>query len=186
MDAFFVISGFITGHMCISSILSEGLPVYQLPRRILLLVMKKFFRLWPAAAVTLVVAFSLTDIGLNPLAESLFRIFSFQVSEEKTPFAFVVTWSNYVDIVCSVIIFSTVYTLGPLLKSQNGFRIATLLALVSTAPCVYVHLTSRDPPVSALVAMQQNDSHILLSMVPERCEWLKARFDIGLIFRTFP
>lgn len=154
VDVFFMVSGFLTTW----SLLTKQSHYSGKPRDLLMLVLRRLFRLWPVIIIAIIGTYFLGDLNSSNWTVLLSTL-SFPINR-SLPQAFGVNWSNRVDLLCTVILF----VVFAIMKRNHWLTMpgAVGAVLLSLTPKVVRFAVSRELVSYLAVRMSGNPSDLFM------------------------
>lgn len=181
VDVFFVISSFLLSSQLLTkygrtttndSLSNHGENLYMLVIEWIFIVIKKLFRMWPAAVASACLSFAYNDFGSLDLQQLFKKTLTFEMDECTSPISSVVTWSNRVDIISTAVVALVVIFLARSLTGENGRFLAGSLTVLSLAPvCITMVLHPECSVLKVLRVLSQGKEPESLVHCGPRVDW---------------
>eukprot|EP00981_Chlorochromonas_danica_P003391 scaffold650_cov201-Ochromonas_danica.AAC.12 len=160
VDVFFMLSGFLLINNLLEA--DKGYVTDSPSRDLIMMLVRRLLRLWPALFVTIGLTCWLRDYHDDWW--TLLKTLTFPINPDQ-PIAFMVNWSSRVDIQCSVVLFTVFY----ILKSTKmlSFASSCFVAILSMLPKFYNFFFRRALVSYVSLKMTTDDNRYLPVMMNE-------------------
>ena len=125
VDVFFVISGFLVSWQLLQSRPRNLTPLVSS------FVIKRVLRLWPVMLFVVIMTYVMGDVNSQNM-DVLLSFFTFPLGHHIHPFAYIMGWSNRVDIEACLVLITCIYLLSKI--NLLNFPVSVFLAAVSILP----------------------------------------------------
>ena len=181
VDAFFMISGYLLSLQLLQADASHRSRNATVSSRssdtfiaVVNIFAKRYFRLVPGMICAAIFSIIISDIGTDSAWRLLLDVVAFRIDLRTAPMALLVIWSNWVEIIGSVVITCTVLLLRHHLLANNGYLICLVLFSVALTPRL---LCLRLYPAFALANLaHQPNLHMIPSFNARRVSWLREHY----------
>lgn len=176
VDCFFVISGFLTTLSILRDLRKHN--SFRIIN-IIILALKKYFRLTPLMLVSAILSYLADDCGTRPLSRLLFESSLLQSNESRSPLSLVVAWSSRVDFIASLLmafLFVVIFRIFKISFDKNKYGVAIVCILGSLLPSAFTifHYPQLNP--STLLSLP--NAYIPVFMSRARVDWLSSHYNL--------